>query len=115
MINRNLLSTAQDGAAYKEDKTVYCPKHAPNYAKKRDTDDFSVRRTVYIDLEGEGSRKKQRTVDLRTAKFYLGSLVVTSLGELGMGSDYDADAVVPVGYECYRNYWSTLDPTRMVR
>ena len=105
----------QDGAAYKEDKTVYCPKHAPNHAKKRDTDDFSVRRTVYIDLEGEGTRKKQRTVDLRTAKFCVGSLVVTSLGELGTGSDYGPDAVVPLGYECNRNYWSTLDPTRMVR
>ena len=56
-------------------------QHAPAYTKKTDTDDFAIGRTVYIDLE-QDSRRKLKTVDLRTAKFYVGSLCVKSLGEL---------------------------------
>ena len=70
-------------ADYKQDKTVYCLKHAQRYASKEDTDSFRLERCVWVDLESEEERaraRKARFVDYRQLRVSLGSCHVTHLG-----------------------------------
>lgn len=74
--------------------------------------DFRVPRTVHLELE---SRKKQKWIDLRTVRVYIGSLQIEQLGYLHPKASDSKDNLVPVGFSCSRFYWSTRDPTRIVR
>ena len=104
-----------DGAVYKEDKTVYCAKHQHLYRSKSDAFDFSVMRTVYVDLESDVKKKQKKPVDLRQVRCHVGSLTVQHLGCIDeTWSDSDG-AILPLDFECSRVFWSTLDPTRRVR
>ena len=70
-------------ADYKQDKTVYCLKHAQRYTSKEDTESFRLERCVWVDLECEEERaraRKARFVDYRQLSVSLGSCHVTNLG-----------------------------------
>ena len=74
--------------------------------------DFRVPRTIHLELE---SRKKQKWIDLRSVRVYIGSLQIQQLGYLHPKASDSRDNLVPVGFSCSRFYWSTRDPTRIVR
>jgi hypothetical protein len=95
-----------------EEKTVFCPKHKPGYADRKNASDFRVPRIVHLELE---TKKKQKWFDLRSVRIYIGSLQVEQLGYLHPTASDSTDKLVPVGFSCSRYYWSTRDPTRIVR
>ncbi len=107
--NYHFVCGLLDGAAYKEDKTVYCHEHKGLYDDKGDARDFSVRRTVHVDGEEARKRSTAKRVDLRRVFVQIGALSVYSLGRL---TNYSS---VPVGFVCSRPFWSTVDPRKMVR
>ena len=86
------------GAAFKEDKSVFCPKHQ-NYWDVKDNannTDFSLDRLVHIDVEAE-LKKKPKWVDLRTVQCYIGSLKVQLLGKINLDLSDNSQALIPIG------------------
>ena len=91
------------GAAFKEDKSVFCPKHQ-NYWDVKDNannTDFSLDRLVHIDVEAE-LKKKPKWVDLRTVQCYIGSLKVQLLGKINLDLSDNSQALIPLGFTCSR-------------
>ena len=76
-------------ADFKEDKTVYCIKHAQKYATKPNARSFHVDRTVWVDTDPEETvgRKRSKFVDFRELQFSLGSVTYDRLGSLVPASD----------------------------
>lgn len=76
-------------ADFKEDKTLYCLKHAQKYANKPNTTDFFVDRHIWIDCdpEEEKGRKRSKFVDFRNLKFSVGSVFIENIGTLVPASD----------------------------
>ena len=76
-------------ADFKEDKTVYCIKHAQKYAAKANARSFHVDRTVWVDTDPEETvgRKRSKFVDFRELQFSLGSVTYDRLGSLVPASD----------------------------
>ena len=76
-------------ADFKEDKTVYCIKHAQKYAAKPNARSFHVDRTVWVDTDPEETvgRKRSKFVDFRELQFSLGSVTYDRLGSLVPASD----------------------------
>ena len=73
------------GADFKEDKTLYCMKHAQRYTYKENVTEFGLSRGVWVDREGEEERaraRRIRTQDYRSLAFTLGSLQVKRLGSI---------------------------------
>ena len=91
---------------------MYCPKHKSSYTNRKDSTDFRVPRTVHLELD---SKKKQKFSDLRSVRVYIGSLQIEQLGYLHPKASDSKDFLLPVGFICSRYYWSTRDPTRIVR
>ena len=81
-----IFQCAKDaGADFKEDKTLYCMKHAQRYGYKENVSEFMLGRAVWVDREAEEERarvRRTRRVDSRDLAFSLGSLQVESLGSL---------------------------------
>ena len=100
-------------AVFKEDKTVYCSSHKKYYQDISDNSDFSLERLITIDMDSE-SRKKQKWIDLRTARCFIGSLKIQSLGRISEISD-TTEALIPIGFSCSRWFWSTLDPNKRIK
>ena len=67
------------GADFKEDKTLYCIKHAQRYGYKENVSSWVLGRGVWVDREGI---RKTKMANCRTLSFSLGSLLVESLGTL---------------------------------
>ncbi len=111
--NYHFYCGVADGAVYFEDKTVYCDDHAWRHSHRPVTTDFSVWRTVHVDLEE--NRRRVKKVDLRTVKVRVGGLVVERLGEISPGVSDTKEALVPIGFACSRLFWSHVDPNRVVR
>ena len=103
-------------ADYKQDKTVYCLKHAQRYASKENVESFLADRRVWVDWRAgeERGRKRPRLQDFRQLQFSCGGLQVERLGCLVAASDTPA-ALVPVGYQAVRSFWSVRQPDRVVR
>ena len=73
------------GADFKEDKTLYCMKHAQRYTYKENVTEFGLGRGVWVDREGEEERarvRRTRSQDYRGLAFTLGSLQVERLGTI---------------------------------
>ncbi len=112
--NYHFACGLRDGASYYEDKTVYCARHSWKYADKAESTDFSVWRTVYVDLED--NKKKSKKVDLSGVKVKVGSLLVERLGELrGPAVSDSEEALLPVGFCCSRLFWSHVEPDSVVK
>ena len=60
-------------------------------------------------------KRKQKWTDLRSVRVYIGSLQVEALGYLHPVASDSTDQLVPVGFSCSRYFWSTRDPTKIVR
>ena len=76
-------------ADFKEDKTVYCIKHAQKYATKPNARSFHVDRTIWVDMDPDETvgRKRGKFVDFRELRFSLGSVTFDRLGSLVPASD----------------------------
>ena len=56
-------------ADFKEDKTVYCYKHAQKYANKQNIVDFSVHRCVFVDRQPPEDNATRRRASNRKIDF----------------------------------------------
>ncbi|XP_053307542.1 histone-lysine N-methyltransferase 2B [Spea bombifrons] len=98
---------------FQDDKKVFCLKHK----KMLDgttvaADSFDVLRRVYVDFEGISFRRKfLQGLEPENVHLMIGSMKVDSLGMLSDLSVSEGK-IYPVGYECSRLYWSTLDARR---
>uniref|UniRef100_A0A3Q3KFA8 [histone H3]-lysine(4) N-methyltransferase n=1 Tax=Monopterus albus TaxID=43700 RepID=A0A3Q3KFA8_MONAL len=73
---------------------------------------FEVSRRVYVDFEGINLKRKFLTgLDPESINMTIGSLQIQKLGVLSELSS-NGRMLYPVGYQCSRLYWSTVDPRR---
>ncbi|KAM9824640.1 histone-lysine N-methyltransferase 2B-like [Neosynchiropus ocellatus] len=101
---------------FQEDRKVYCSKHRDLITTKVVTGkDFIVSRRVYVDFEGITLRRKFLTgLEPESINMTIGSLQIQKLGVLSELSS-NGRMLYPVGYQCSRLYWSTVDPRRRCR
>ena len=102
-------------SAFKEDKTMYCKKHGPFYKIIPNQTELTAKRIIHVDTEVE-IQKRPKNLDLREARVHIGSLTVHHLGDrVKPGVSDGTEALIPIGYYCSREFWSTFDPARKVR
>ncbi|KAM8884680.1 histone-lysine N-methyltransferase 2B isoform 2-T2 [Synchiropus picturatus] len=101
---------------FQEDRKVYCNKHRDLISTKVVTGkEFIVSRRVYVDFEGITLRRKFLTgLEPESINMTIGSLQIQKLGVLSELSS-NGRMLYPVGYQCSRLYWSTVDPRRRCR
>lgn len=75
-------------------------------------DGFDVLRRVYVDFEGINFKRKFLTgLEPDVINILIGSIRINSLGTLSDLSDCEG-RLFPIGYQCSRLYWSTVDARR---
>uniref|UniRef100_A0A3Q3J4C7 Histone-lysine N-methyltransferase n=1 Tax=Monopterus albus TaxID=43700 RepID=A0A3Q3J4C7_MONAL len=106
--NYHFMCARQCHCVFLEDKKIYCPKHR-NLIKGEVVSEFEVTRRVLVDLEGMSLRRKWLTgLEPENVHMMIGSMTIDCLGILTELSD-SKRKLFPVGYQCSRVYWSTLD------
>eukprot|EP00063_Salmo_salar_P037028 XP_014011863.1 PREDICTED: histone-lysine N-methyltransferase 2B-like isoform X2 [Salmo salar] len=98
---------------FQDDKKVYCYKHRDLISGKIITGQgFEVTRRMYVDFDGISLRRKFLTgLEPENINLMIGSLQIEKLGILTELSAKQAK-LFPVGYQCSRWYWSTVNPVR---
>ncbi|XP_042295332.1 histone-lysine N-methyltransferase 2B isoform X2 [Sceloporus undulatus] len=99
---------------FQDDKKVFCQKHVDllDGAEIVAEDGFDVLRRVYVDFEGISFKRKFMVgLEPDTVNMMIGSMKIDSLGMLTDLSDCEG-RLFPVGYQCSRMYWSTVDARR---
>jgi [histone H3]-lysine4 N-trimethyltransferase MLL1 len=103
----------QIACSFLSDKTVYCPLHTGEGARKnlKAESNFRVNRPIYVEYD----RKKKKYVEPREVQFLIGSLYVENIGRIiPIVSDEAVDCLIPCDYKCQRLYWSSKEPWRIV-
>ncbi|KAI5087313.1 histone-lysine N-methyltransferase 2B isoform X3 [Silurus meridionalis] len=109
--NYHFMCARASHCVFQSDKKVYCYKHRDLISSKV-MNGFEVLRRVYVDFEGINFRRKFLTgLEPESINVMIGSLQVQNLGVLTELSA-NAGKLYPVGYQCTRWYWSTVDPRR---
>ncbi|XP_070806226.1 histone-lysine N-methyltransferase 2B isoform X2 [Pituophis catenifer annectens] len=96
---------------FQEDKKVFCQKHVDllDGTEIVAEDGFDVLRRVYVDFEGISFKRKFMVgLEPDTIHMMIGSMKIDSLGMLTDLSECEGQ-LLPVGYQCSRLYWSTVD------
>ncbi|KAL8220216.1 UNVERIFIED_CONTAM: hypothetical protein K2H54_040832 [Gekko kuhli] len=96
---------------FQDDKKVFCQKHVDllDGTEIVAEDGFDVLRRVYVDFEGISFKRKFMVgLEPDTIKMMIGSMKIDSLGMLTDLSECEG-RLFPVGYQCSRIYWSTVD------
>ncbi|XP_048356408.1 histone-lysine N-methyltransferase 2B isoform X1 [Sphaerodactylus townsendi] len=96
---------------FQDDKKVFCQKHIDllDGTEIVAEDGFDVLRRVYVDFEGISFKRKFMVgLEPDTIKMMIGSMKIDSLGMLTDLSECEG-RLFPVGYQCSRIYWSTVD------
>ncbi|KAJ8280583.1 hypothetical protein GJAV_G00056510 [Gymnothorax javanicus] len=109
----HFMCAREQRCVFLEDKRVYCSSHH-NLIKGEVVAEsgFDVARRILVDFEGINLRKKFLSgVDPETVKIMIGSMTVDCLGTLTELSDFEHH-LFPIGYQCSRVYWSTVDARR---
>ncbi|XP_053362977.1 histone-lysine N-methyltransferase 2B [Clarias gariepinus] len=111
--NYHFMCARSRNCVFQDDKKVFCYKHRDLISGKIITGQgFEVLRRVYVDFEGISLRRKFLTgLEPEHINMMIGSLQVQKLGKLNELSTIQGK-LFPVGYECSRWYWSTLNPRR---
>ncbi|KAG7321694.1 hypothetical protein KOW79_014552 [Hemibagrus wyckioides] len=111
--NYHFMCARSRNCVFQDDKKVFCYKHRDLISGKIITGQgFEVLRRVYVDFEGISLRRKFLTgLEPEYINMMIGSLQVRKLGKLNELSTVQGK-LVPVGYECSRWYWSTINPRR---
>ncbi|KAJ8005312.1 hypothetical protein DPEC_G00145320 [Dallia pectoralis] len=111
--NYHFMCARSRNCVFQDDKKVYCYKHRYLISGKIITGQgFEVNRRVYVDFEGISLRRKFLTgLEPENINLMIGSLLIEKLGMLTELSA-KSGKLFPVGYQCSRWYWSTVNPLR---
>ncbi|XP_018540528.2 histone-lysine N-methyltransferase 2B [Lates calcarifer] len=111
--NFHFMCARAQNCVFQQDRKVYCYKHRDLVsAKMVSGKGFEVPRRVYVDFEGINLRRKFLTgLEPESINMTIGSLQIQKLGVLSELSS-NGRMLYPVGYQCSRLYWSTVDPRR---
>ncbi|XP_058867119.1 histone-lysine N-methyltransferase 2B-like isoform X1 [Acipenser ruthenus] len=111
--NYHFMCARSRNCVFQEDRKVYCQRHRElTSGKTVSGEGFQVLRRVYVDFEGISLKRKFLTgLEPESINMMIGSLQIDKLGVLTELSVYQGK-LIPVGYQCSRWYWSTLDPRR---
>ncbi|KAL0985003.1 hypothetical protein UPYG_G00151720 [Umbra pygmaea] len=111
--NYHFMCARSRNCVFQDDKKVYCYKHRDLISGKMITGQgFEVNRRVYVDFEGISLRRKFLTgLEPENINLMIGSLQIEKLGMLTELSAKQGK-LFPVGYQCSRWYWSTVNPLR---
>ncbi|CAG10790.1 unnamed protein product, partial [Tetraodon nigroviridis] len=114
--NFHFMCARVQNCVFQQDRKVYCYKHRDLVSDKKVTGKgFEVCRRVYVDFEGINLRRKFLTgLEPESINMTIGSLQIQKLGVLTELSS-NGRMLYPVGYQCSRLYWSTVDPRRLCR
>uniref|UniRef100_A0A8C8VJV7 [histone H3]-lysine(4) N-methyltransferase n=1 Tax=Pelusios castaneus TaxID=367368 RepID=A0A8C8VJV7_9SAUR len=99
---------------FQDDKKVFCQKHTDllDGTEIVTEDGFAVLRRVYVDFEGISFKRKFMVgLEPDIVNMMIGSIRIDSLGLLTDLSECEG-RLFPVGYQCTRQYWSTVDARR---
>ncbi|XP_074539076.1 histone-lysine N-methyltransferase 2A [Halichoeres trimaculatus] len=111
--NYHFMCARSRHCVFQDDKKVYCYKHRHLISGRMITgQEFEVNRRVYVDFEGISLRRKFLTgLEPELINVMIGSL---QIDKLGMLSELSANKgkLCPVGFQCSRWYWSTVNPMR---
>uniref|UniRef100_A0A3Q1G711 Histone-lysine N-methyltransferase n=1 Tax=Acanthochromis polyacanthus TaxID=80966 RepID=A0A3Q1G711_9TELE len=104
--NYHFMCARQCHCVFLEDKKVYCPKHR-DLIKGELINEYKM--LILVDLEGISLRRKWLAgLEPENVHMMIGSMTIDCLGILTELSDCKRK-LFPVGYQCSRMYWSTLD------
>ncbi|XP_070777460.1 histone-lysine N-methyltransferase 2B [Enoplosus armatus] len=111
--NFHFMCARAQNCVFQQDRKMYCFKHRDLVsAKMVSGKGFEVPRRVYVDFEGINLRRKFLTgLEPESINMTIGSLQIQKLGVLSELSS-NGRMLYPVGYQCSRLYWSTVDPRR---
>uniref|UniRef100_A0A8C6S2X1 [histone H3]-lysine(4) N-methyltransferase n=1 Tax=Neogobius melanostomus TaxID=47308 RepID=A0A8C6S2X1_9GOBI len=111
--NYHFMCARIENCVFQQDRKVYCNRHRELVTDKVvEEKEFEVPRRVYVDFQGINLRRKFLTgLDPESINMSIGSLQISKLGVLTELSS-NGRALYPVGYQCSRLYWSTVDPRR---
>uniref|UniRef100_A0A665W4S9 [histone H3]-lysine(4) N-methyltransferase n=1 Tax=Echeneis naucrates TaxID=173247 RepID=A0A665W4S9_ECHNA len=111
--NYHFMCARSRHCVFQDDKKVYCYKHRHLISGRMITgQEFEVNRRVYVDFEGISLRRKFLTgLEPELINVMIGSLLIEKLGILTELSD-SKGKLCPVGFQCSRWYWSTINPLR---
>ncbi|KAM4630890.1 histone-lysine N-methyltransferase 2B [Polymixia lowei] len=111
--NFHFMCARAQNCVFQLDRKVYCYKHRDLVSEKMVSGkEFEVSRRVYVDFEGITLRRKFLTgLEPESINMTIGSLQIQKLGALSELSS-NGRMLYPVGYQCSRLYWSTVDPRR---
>ncbi|KAJ8334432.1 hypothetical protein SKAU_G00400710 [Synaphobranchus kaupii] len=114
--NYHFMCARARNCVFQDDKKVFCQEHRDLITEKVVTGNgFEVLRRVFVDFEGISLRRKFLTgLEPESINMMIGSLVINNLGVLSELSASQGK-LFPVGYQCSRWYWSTVDPRRRCR
>uniref|UniRef100_A0AAV2IYU3 [histone H3]-lysine(4) N-methyltransferase n=1 Tax=Knipowitschia caucasica TaxID=637954 RepID=A0AAV2IYU3_KNICA len=106
--NYHFMCARQCQCIFLEDKKVYCSKHR-DLIKGHAVSGFAVTRRVLVDIESMSLKKKWLSgLEPDDIHMIIGSMTIDCLGKLTELSDCKRK-LFPVGYQCSRVYWSTID------
>ncbi|XP_033831688.1 histone-lysine N-methyltransferase 2B [Periophthalmus magnuspinnatus] len=109
--NFHFMCARIENCIFQHDRKVYCNRHRELISDKV-VEEFEVPRRVYVDFHGINLKRKFLTgLEPESINMSIGSLQIHKLGILTELSS-NGRALYPVGYQCSRLYWSTVDPRR---
>ncbi|XP_019723294.1 histone-lysine N-methyltransferase 2A [Hippocampus comes] len=111
--NFHFMCARAHDCVFQRDRKVYCYKHTDLVTVATVSGEaFEVPRRVYVDFEGITLKRKFLTgLEPESINMTIGSLQIQKLGVLSEISS-NGRMLYPVGYQCSRFYWSTVDPRR---
>ncbi|XP_067354866.1 histone-lysine N-methyltransferase 2B isoform X1 [Channa argus] len=111
--NFHFMCARVEKCVFQQDRKMYCYIHKDLVsAKMVSGKGFQVVRRVYVDFEGINLKRKFLTgLEPESINMTIGSLQIQKLGVLSELSS-NGRMLYPVGYQCSRLYWSTVDPRR---
>ncbi|KAK4805188.1 hypothetical protein QYF61_009917 [Mycteria americana] len=114
LANYHFMCARRRRAAFQRDKKVFCQRHTrllDGTELVRD-EGFAVLRRVFVDFGGISLKRKfLGGLEPEAVNMMIGSIRIDSLGALTELSECDG-RLFPVGYQCWRLYWSTRDARR---
>ncbi|TSO05402.1 Histone-lysine N-methyltransferase 2B [Bagarius yarrelli] len=109
--NYHFMCARASHCVFQSDKKVYCYRHR-DLVNNKIMNGFEVLRRVYVDFDGINLRRKFLTgLEPESINVMIGSLQIRKLGVLTELSA-NSGKLYPVGYQCARWYWSTVDPRK---
>ncbi|KAJ3609396.1 hypothetical protein NHX12_023919 [Muraenolepis orangiensis] len=111
--NFHFMCARARNCMFQLDRKVYCYKHRDLVSEKMVSGKgFEVPRRIYVDFDGIALKRKfLMGLEPETIRMTIGSLQIQKLGVLSELSS-NGKLLYPIGYQCSRLYWSTVDPRR---